>query len=201
MMSLFTDEERQDGIKGYVGAYNSEDVEFTNSLKNQGLSNKEIQQEHLKVINERLNKLGVRGYLDYLQKKINYTWSDGTYYGPDKLSRNPLEYDKLQSYVIGENNSIFIYLSQTIHVSIFILMLLGSIRIYKSKKSFENSITIFIFGVFLFLIIWETRSRYLVLFIPVFLLLSSYGLNEYNLILDKLKSKIKNSIFYQRKNI
>ena len=35
-----------------------------------------------------------------------------------------------------------------------------------------------VFGLFLFLLIWETRSRYLVNFVPVFLLLGADGLRE-----------------------
>ena len=35
-----------------------------------------------------------------------------------------------------------------------------------------------VFGLFLFLLIWETRSRYLVNFVPIFILLGIDGIQE-----------------------
>lgn len=47
--------------------------------------------------------------------------------------------------------------------------------------------TISVFGVMLFLLIWETRSRYLMIYLPVFVVLASYGFGEFTQMIQKIK--------------
>ena len=80
-----------------------------------------------------------------------------------------------------------LYLSQMVHVVILFLMWLSSIRILKDKLCFESVMTISVFGVMLFLLIWETRSRYLMIYLPVFVVLASYGFGEFTQMIQKIK--------------
>lgn len=172
------------GLRGN-GGYSHEDVEFTDSLKNSGLTNNQIKAIHIEEIKNRLSDYGVRGTLNHLHQKINYTWADGTYYVPGKLSWDPIDSNPYQAYIYGDKKSTYMYLSQAIHSVILGLMTLSGIYLFKNKNSFMYVAAITIFGNFLFLMIWETRSRYLVLYLPLMMMLCAYAMAHFN----KIKSK------------
>lgn len=159
------------------GGYNDEDANFSIGLKNEDKSNQEIKEANIHIIKERIKNYRFIGMIDHFKQKINYTWSDGTYYSITKLRREPLiENNPYADYVIGHQNKYFIYFSQISHLTLIGLMLIGAFRLLRTKDTFESILTITIIGVFLFLLLWETRSRYLVLYLPVFLVLAAYGI-------------------------
>ncbi|MDO5794917.1 MAG: hypothetical protein Q4Q00_12110, partial [Turicibacter sp.] len=55
-------------------------------------------------------------------------------------------------------------------------IVVSGIKLFKEKSVFEILLSIALFGTFLFLLIWETRSRYLILYLPLMMLLSVYGM-------------------------
>lgn len=167
------------------GGFNIGDVHITAELKKDGLSNNDITKQHIKIIKERLSNYGVQGYLEFLSKKINFTWGEGTYYAPDKLIRSPLGENKYQQYVFGDKQTTFVYGSQISHTLILFLIVIAGCSLFRQRISFEVVLSITLFGVFLFLLFWETRSRYLVLYIPVMLALASHGLYKINCKINK----------------
>lgn len=68
------------------------------------------------------------------------------------------------------------YSCQGVHLVVLLLILAGAVKLFKQKNAFESVLSITIFGTFLFLLIWETRSRYLILYLPLMMLLSVYGM-------------------------
>ena len=174
------------GLKG-LGGYDDEDTNMTRFLKDSGWSNDEIQAQHIRLMKERLEAFGVGGFINHLNSKLNFTWSDGTYFAPEKLKREPIVTNNYQDYIFGDKNLPYLYLSQMVHVVILFLMWLSSIRILKDKLCFESVMTISVFGVMLFLLIWETRSRYLMIYLPVFVVLASYGFGEFTQMIQKIK--------------
>ena len=67
------------GLKG-LGGYDDEiDTNMTRFLKDSGWSNDEIQAQHIRLMKERLEAFGVGGFINHLNSKLNFTWSDGTY--------------------------------------------------------------------------------------------------------------------------
>lgn len=169
------------------GGYNDDVVKQTEALKLSGLTNQEISKSHLEAIKEKLDDYGIRGYLRFLSRKINYTWGDGTYYATNKLARQPIEDNLFQSYVFGDKSEPFVIACQTIQVVMLGLVLVAGIGLFKSTHEFEQVLTILLFGLFLFLLIWEARSRYLVLYIPVISVLAIYGFSQLNSYLKKIK--------------
>ncbi|MGL4373282.1 MAG: glycosyltransferase family 39 protein, partial [Turicibacter sp.] len=166
------------GLKGN-GGYNGDDDAFTMFLKDDyHLAQEDITKEHITVIKERLNEFGFGGFMNHLKNKINFTWSDGTYYAPDKLMKHPLPESDFGEYVFGERNQFFVYLSQVSHLILLFFILQSGFKLFR-QNGFESVMTITLFGVFLFLIIWETRSRYVVLFIPMMIALASFGFDEF----------------------
>ena len=172
------------GLQG-TGQYNPEDVEFTSSL-----ANKEVRKiETKKEIKKRLSNYGLKGYLKFVDNKIKFTWSDGTMFSIDKLSRNPKEITTLHQYITGDKKYVFVYLSQVGYLIMLMNILIGAISLLKGKRTETHLFNITIFGVFLFLILWETRSRYLVCFLGVFMLSASNGIFEINKYINKLQTK------------
>lgn len=157
------------------GGFNKEDV---NLSKKAGKTKKEIQEFNIKTIKTRLNNYGICGYSKFLYKKIQYTWGDGTYFAPVKLSRKPIRPNFLHKYIYGDKNNLFTSFSEASHSLLLFLILIGSIGLFKSKNKIGFLFNICIFGVFLFLILWEARSRYLVCILPILVCSSSIGINE-----------------------
>lgn len=131
--------------------------------------------------------MGIKGFVQHENDKLNFTWSDGTYYAPNKLRREPLNHNVYQNYVFGEKNLPYVYLSQMVHVVLLVLMWIGGLKILNDKINFESVMTISIFGLILFLLIWETRSRYLMIYLPVFAVLASYGFGGFIQMFQKIK--------------
>lgn len=162
------------------GGYSSKDVDFSNSLKYEGLTNNEIKEIHIKQIKNRLSDYGVNGFLSHLHQKINYTWAEGTYFIPEKLSRQPIETNVYQAYVFGDKNHPYLYAVQAIQLVMLGLMTISGVYLFKNRHSFVSVMAITLFGNFLFLLIWETRSRYLVLYLPLMMMLCTYAMASLN---------------------
>lgn len=164
------------GLKGPVGQFNQEDVLFSEDIKLK-YGKEKVKQENIQVIKERLKDYGVIGYIQFLNDKIAFTWGDGTYYSVNKLARSPEKNNNIQQYVIGNKNTLFIYISQFSHITILAMILISAVGSFKNPTSFERAMQISIFGVFLFLVIWEARSRYLLCYLPILIITAFYGMN------------------------
>ncbi|MCC0630253.1 MULTISPECIES: glycosyltransferase family 39 protein [unclassified Clostridioides] len=179
------------GLEKPYGSFSHEDVQF--SLKQRSLNGKEgTKKANIKIIKQRLKSYGVEGYLRFLKNKISFTWGDGTYYSLSKLSREAVFKGSIfYEHVVGKKNGVFVSVSQFSHILILIMIVVSSIRFYKYPKEFTSSLNICIFGVFLFLIIWETRSRYLLCYLPILILSAFFGLDYILEVLEKSANKIK----------
>lgn len=157
------------------GGYNQEDVDYTSSFN--GKDNKK--KRDIKVLRERLSNYISNGeLLSFYTRKAVYTWGDGTFFAHRKLALEPVFDYKIREYVIEYNGNNYAYklLAQVQSVLMLIFIVIGIFyRKYLSKKQQDLQIllNIIIFGVFVFFLMWEARSRYIVNFIPI-LLLSSY---------------------------
>lgn len=165
------------------GGYNQSDVDYTKSFKNKQLK----QEANKKVINKRLERLvSNKQVLSFYTNKIKYTWGDGTYYAPQKLSANPRNTYKEKYYILPSNsnqNKMFILLSQTRHILMLLLIIIGCIlrtELTEKQKNMQLLLNLSIFGIFIFYLIWETRSRYLVMITPAIILSSFLGIISLN---------------------
>ena len=159
------------------GTYSATDDEFTNDLKlNQGLSNEQIKEVHFEIIKNRLTKNGFSGFMKHLKEKINFTWAEGTYFAPEKLSRLPVSENVYQPYIWGDAKVYFVYFCQAVQVVMLALIVVSGLKLFRKKSVFEIVLSIAIFGTFLFLLIWETRSRYLIVALPLIMAVCVYGI-------------------------
>lgn len=131
-------------------------------------------------IREKLKEYGFKGMCIHLADKILFTWGDGVYFAPEKLYRDPLKESPLHSWVLyyGENYAKTYRYCNGVQLLLLLGILLSLIRNIFEKGSIREiqAMQIAVFGLFLFLLIWETRSRYLLNFVPVFILLGIDGI-------------------------
>lgn len=131
-------------------------------------------------IREKLGEYGARGMRQHLQTKILFTWGDGVYFAPEKLKREPLQESPLHTWVLydGANYGKTYQYCSAVHWLLLFGVLLSVLCNFleRGEGREAQAMQIALFGLFLFLLIWETRSRYLVNFVPVFILLSIDGI-------------------------
>lgn len=168
------------------GWFTPEEYNFSSSIYRK--EGKEATEEaNLTVIKDRLVNYGFDGLVSFWDDKISQTWNDGTYFAPEKLQRNLIYKLDAQKYVLGDSKDIYIYLSQASHVILLIGLFLFSITRFNKKLDINTLGLIAIFGVFLFLILWETRSRYLVFILPLMWIISIQG---WSYLYDKSKKLV-----------
>lgn len=140
----------------------------------------------MEVIKIRLEGKGFPGYLNFMLKKARRVTSEGNFYWggegdfADFETENPNFLQKLY-YTKGEYYDYYKYYTQ----GLWILLLL-SVAVYLPGKSERKTdiyydITLLkgaIFGILLFLMIFEMRSRYLILFLPYFTAVSGIAVSS-----------------------
>ena len=138
-------------------------------------------------IRQKLEEYGASGMLAHLREKVVFTWGDGVYFAPEKLQRDPLKESWLHDWVLyyGKNYSYTYRYCNAVQLLLLGGILLSLLRNFMEKGRTRKiqAMQLSVFGIFLFLLIWETRSRYLVNFVPVFILL---GLDAMQAIRNRL---------------
>ena len=174
------------------GGYNLDDVEFTMNIS--GINNKK--RKDLERMQQKIKQLWKEGTIwEFYINKAVYTWGDGTYFAPRKLSLEPINNYSVKKIILdsGENSN-YLYKCISQAQIVFVLFFIStSILFYKyldfKQKNLHLLLNIIIFGAFLFFMLWEARSRYIVNFIPILLIDSYLGmLAIYNFL--KLKKLI-----------
>lgn len=169
---------------GDAGKYNGEDVELTSSFSNIN----EKREENIKIIKERLDDIINNKKMNHLRRKLMYTWGDGTYYAVNTLDYDALNEGLHQELVFkrGKYHEFYQYYTQIQHITMITLMVILSFVSIKKELSKEILLRLIVFGLFLFLFIWETRSRYLVNYLPIMQIISFMAIEEiYQLINNK----------------
>lgn len=146
------------------GNYNSDDFWFTVNSGNYEQKKK----ANIEEIKKRVSDYGLYGNIEHLAVKLSWTWWDGTYMigyyikkGSDSMLRN----------FICHSKTFKIYCT-VFHVSLLFSIIYSFIRGAFSKRINREILLKIIFcGIYFFLVIWESRSRYLVNFTPFFLMI------------------------------
>lgn len=123
-------------------------------------------------IGRRLRAMGPLGFLDHCAGKLAYIISDGTYYAPSKLDRGPVYPNVLHKFIIaGEPYAGFLYYAADgWQLCLLSLCAAGAVLAMRRRERGLTVARAAVFGLLLFLLIWEARSRYLVQFLPLLLL-------------------------------
>lgn len=158
------------GLKG-AGNYNLQDRKYTSSFE----TKKEKEKGNIKKIKERLEEYGIKGLLLHQYAKAVNTWSNGKYDMEFHLQRQPVRKSWLQSVFFKDGRFYPLYDGYCTLYQWVLLIFIGFSIIYGLIKKETGSSAMWklaLFGLFLFLSIWETKSRYVMHFIPVMMLIT-----------------------------
>lgn len=172
MMGL---KERKSTIPGinFVGAFDSDDYVLTFETK----PDKRIE-KNMDVIVNRLQKHGVVGYAEFLYDKMQFTWNDGNYYGSALVGQNPVRKGNLIRdiyYSGGKYNDILMMIQDGVIVYLYAMFIVSCIYFIKNKKNECHVALLAIFGLLIFLLLWETTPKYLLHYVPIFIVAGVYG--------------------------
>lgn len=156
------------GLKGN-GNYNDADYQLTLSVHG------EDRDDFVKAeIRNRLKGYGsIGGFMEHIEEKCAFVWGEASYMASYKIDRSrampwPVVDDYLiytgdYYYLVAPYNQAMLFLNLVSAAAAALWQLLGR------KKHDLLPCLIALFGLFLFLCIWEARSRYLFNYLPVFI--------------------------------
>lgn len=170
------------------GWYNQEDADLSRKIYGE-FGKEAVAKANIEVIKKRLKDYGIRGYLKFINHKLEVTWNDGTYFAPVKLCKTPFKKTKIHTYITGENNIYYMYISQFMHIILLSGIVLSVIKNFKHKINMYIICHIALFGTVLFLLIWETRSRYIVCMLPIMIFCAMDGFESLCGIVSRKKSR------------
>lgn len=194
LMMGMQEQKEESEVKGknniFYGTYSSDDKNATKSV----IGHKEKKKFNMQVVKQRLNNFGFLGYLKFLYNKANWILSDGTFfYGCEGKwiykYYNESDIAKHAQQFINIDSDKYQNITANIMQTAWILVIVGLI-FSKNKKDDNNYINISkfaIIGIVLFIMLFEGRSRYLINYIPIFILVGTYGLDNLNKIIDLYK--------------
>jgi len=161
------------GLRGN-GGYSAEDHAFSSAIPTLELR----KTENMRVITERVGEYGFSGMLAHLRDKTEFTWADGGYYAPRKIAIEPVSGSELLKY-LSLDGTHYTATAAVLAASQLLLLFLLAFGACRNVLSRESEIDVnavarlAVLGLAVFLLIWETRSRYLINFTPYLALLAS----------------------------
>lgn len=175
-----------------MGAFDSGEWQFTLNLPDYNTRKK----ENIKVIKSRLSQYKTQGYIKFLNYKVKQqTWGSGTYDFENILSSYQVDNNIAHQFLLSNGryyNAVYYY-CQIFHFTMLFCILASILYSIKIREKIEtlNIARLSMFGLLLFLLIWETRSRYMLNYIPVYLLITVSGVIS----LSNNSKKIKKILF------
>lgn len=186
MMGLNTD-------NGNYGAYSGADVALTESVDGQDAKRK----LNMQIYKERMQELGFFNYLSFLAQKMVYTFNDGNFNFTIEgamITDPPYDYSPLgkalQEIYTGDKSLRALYEIYANSVWFVILVLIAFACLIKSsyKSNLVAILRLCVLGLALFLMLFETRSRYLFWCAPIFAMLAATGAMGLPLLKQKSKA-------------
>lgn len=165
-----------------MGLKNPGGYDESDHLASQALPDAAARTAHAREeILRRLADYGPLGFLDHLRQKLAYTWADGSWFGSHKLGIDPIAPGVLQQWVAdsGEHWPVFQCLVNA--QQLLICLGLAACAVWQARRGEQGDSLLWaalvtLLGAGLFLLVWETRSRYLVGLLPLILAVSARGL-------------------------
>lgn len=178
------------GLKG-TGGYNPDDYNYTRSFSDPD----ERKKANIEEIKRRISDYGPDGLFEFLTKKGVKNFGDGTL-GFDDFLADTKERNLLHKFVIseGEKYNIYRHICEGVQFSSMVFMIIpafgfiiGSMKNKKGKNNLSKGqqggnytpITpiLGVFGIFIFLLMWEANRRYFSNFLPVIIVAAVLGMD------------------------
>lgn len=152
---------------------------YYSEMNRSTISYKKKQKNNIQKIKMRLEEKNFFEWVQFFSFKHIQTWADGSFYAPAKLEIGYQDRNILGEFVRldGKYFYFYYYLSHFIHMSLIVLIFFGAIASIKEGHSKLRFIKLSICMLMGLLLIWETRSRYIVNYILVLYILILPGLD------------------------
>jgi len=162
---------------------------------------KDREKANIEELKRRITEMGLGGVINQIARKILTNYNDGTFsgvatfvyirkeYNIEGINKELSEFLKNIYYENGKYNMLYTQIMQCLWIGILIFNMFS----YNDGKSTKISIVILgIIGLFIFEILFEARSRYIFIYVPLYIFLGVIGLrNVLSFFVVKIKG-IKN---------
>ncbi len=178
------------------GGFKQEDVDYTWSFD----SYEKKKEANIQRIKERLSERGVLGTIKHiLYTKQLRTWADSCIAGDNYVSRTPIYENSFSQRLFSINGDwhwVCLLCTWIVHIMLLTGMLLSAVLSFQKKADEQKMLVgrIAVFGLFLFLSIWECNPRYLFTMMPIMILVAADGIF---LLLDRMTENEKETLVYQ----
>ncbi len=165
-----------------LGAWNAEDAKNIASAK---VSKDEKNRMAVDTFIYRLQKYGLQGYIKFVTDKLTWMFGDGSFFLPlaiaSSINKNKKDNFLSNTFVYDSvNYSYMIYFAQAVWVIILYLILKSFfMNIYSQTIKIDDIILVATVGLLIFFTFWESRSRYIFNYTPVFIYTAVLGFTRY----------------------
>ncbi|MEA4912909.1 MAG: hypothetical protein VB092_09920 [Oscillospiraceae bacterium] len=123
-------------------------------------------------IKSRVEAYGFGGIAAHLAEKIGFTWGDSLYTAPYKIGRDRQPTSQLDVLFLyySPYYRYTSYVCEGPHLLLLSMLAAAGILFMRGKRRELLPFALSGYGLFFFLLFWETRARYLVNFLPIYLL-------------------------------
>ncbi len=132
------------------------------------------------LIQSDLKEQGISGLLKLFTVKTTRAFGDGTYASSDFLDDRPVSPNLLHKFLLYDNEyySVYSHIATGVLVALLVLAVLGTVK--PSQDLRQTSAPLCLFGLMLFLMVWEVNSRYILNFIPMLFLSATSGIKAFS---------------------
>lgn len=183
------------------GGFYTRDVEYTASFK----TKEEKKEADIARLKEKMQNFNTpKKFLKLVTSKQVQLWGVGTFYIPQLLYEGRIRKGVIQSLVYGDKRAGFMYFSQVQRILMIVLIWLSIFYRDKSylNKSINTILRLATLGFIIFFTFWEVAPRYIIHFLPIFIVLQIFGLETCEQIFSDLKnidiSKLKSLNFNKK---
>lgn len=180
------------------GAYNGGDYQYTYSYADPD----ERVKANITMIKQRLSDYGVWNYFVFATRKEIVNFGSGLYGVHEILDDNPLRRSALHSFVQEGGEYFFVLKNvvQSYHVFLFLLILLSLCHdlLLKPKNISHTFVSrLAISGIFIFLLLWEACPRYIINYLPIFIISAALGYRDLTRFFESIRLNVS-TINYSR---
>ena len=191
-MGINVDKEKRFNITHYAMLGWNPESKGVFTIKDENFSGKyeklkDREKANLEELKRRITEMGLGGVINQIARKILTNYNDGTFSGVATFVYIRKEYNieginkelsKFLKNIYYENekyNMIYTQIMQCLWIGILIFNMFS----YNDGKSTKISIVILgIIGLFIFEILFEARSRYIFIYVPLYIFLGVIGLKN-----------------------
>ena len=160
------------------GTYNRYDYAFTRSFDDPDERKAAVAQE----IQERISERGFGGMLELFYAKGSIAFGEPTLALSDFLDDNPQHETALHSFLLYKSVGypIYHYFCSGIYFALLILMTVAATSFFTKNRSKKCILPLLcVFGIYLFLMVWEVSGRYVTNFVPFIIISATFGLDVF----------------------